>query len=89
MDFSFNTSQFVLIPLIYATIASPPDKQATLFFLMSAQVYMLLFDSTAINVIEDLTLVKQGKSFAGWYEIYYDYAKLRHLLYIEANFKKS
>ena len=42
---------------------------------------MLIFGSTAINVIEDLILTRQGKSFAGWREIYYDYAKLINLLY--------
>ena len=42
---------------------------------------MLIFGSTAINVIEDLILARQGKSFAGWRKIYYDYAKLINLLY--------
>jgi len=48
---------------------------------MSAQVNMLFSSSTAINVIEDLTPVRQGKSFAGWCEIYYDDAESINFFY--------
>ena len=81
MDFSFYTSLFVLVSLICFTFASPPDKQTALLFLMPAQVNMLLSISTAINVIEDLTPARQGKSFAGSGEIYYDYTELKNLLF--------
>jgi hypothetical protein len=50
---------------------------------------MLLSSSTAINVIEDLTPAKQGKTFAGWREIYYDYAEWINLTFkTEVKFHK-
>jgi hypothetical protein len=56
---------------------------------MPAQVIMSVSSSTAINVIEDLTPLRQGKSFAGWCEIYYDDAVSIYLYKMEAIIHKS
>jgi len=56
-------------------IANPPDNKTPLPFLTPARANRSFSGAIFPDVIEDLVLIRQGKSFAGAAEIYYDYSK--------------
>jgi len=61
--------------LFINVIASPPDNKTPLPLLTPARANRLLSGAILPDVIKDLMLIKQGKSFASAAEIYYDYAE--------------